>query len=355
MRLRSTLVFFVLAIVLVALGNVVRAHLYEVVPGREGEWPFLEYGMVLQYLVDYGDIGFVRRTLVGTLVPGDPALGVTTAVLVAATAPPVLAAAVMAPLLARLADRGLAIALAVSPALFWQLGYDLGRFDTINLLIALGILLSPWRWALMAAPVMLLVHEAVAVILMPVLFALHWQRFGAGAPMVVAGVAVLVVTAAVVGLSARPDETAVLAAYPVAEVDSARVFGRSLSDNLALTWRHLTDGRPARQFWMLAPPALYVAALVVVAARMLRAESGARVALAAALSPLLLAPLGTDYARWLALAGANVILVALVSGGASSPRAPRAAVAALMAAAVLGPMGILFGFPAAQFWRPELF
>jgi len=354
-RHHPTVVFFLLALGLIAAGNVVRAALGNPVPGREGEWPFLEHWLLLQYLVDYGDLGFVRRGLIGTLLPGDPALGATPVVLAAAMAPAVMAAAAIAPLLARLEDRALAFAFAVSPALFWQMGFDFGRFDTLNLLIALGIALCPWRWALVAAPVTLLIHEAAAVVLMPVLFALHWQRFGPGAPMVVAGMAVLAVIAAVVHLSARPDETAVLAAYPVAEVDSARVFGRSLSDNLALTWRHLTDGRPARQFWMLGPPALYVAALVVVVARMLRARRGAWVALAAALSPLLLAPLGTDYARWLALAGANVILVALVVGGASSPRAPRAAVAALVAAAALGPMGILFGFPAAQFWRPELF
>lgn len=354
MRLRSTLVFFVLAIVLVAAGNVVRAHLYEVVPGREGQWPFLEYGMVLQYLVDYGDIGFVRRTLIGTLVPGDPALGVTPAVLAAATAPAVLAAAVMAPLLARLADRGLAIALAVSPALFWQLGYDLGRFDTINLLIALGILLSPWRWALMAAPVMLLVHEAVAVILMPVLFALHWQRFGLGAPMVAAGVAVLATTAALVGLSTRPDEAVVRAAYPAAKAESAWVYAAGVEDNLMLAWRHVTEHRSARQFWMLVPPALYVTALVVVVARMLRGVTGAWLPLAAALSPLLLPLLGADYARWIALAASNVILVALLLGRETPARLPRAALVVLVAAGAAGPIGILFGFPAWQFLPERL-
>ena len=81
MRLRATLFFFLLAMVLIAAGNLVRAALGNPVPGRAGEWPFREHWLLLQYLVDYGDIGFVRRGLIGTLLPGDPALGATPVVL----------------------------------------------------------------------------------------------------------------------------------------------------------------------------------------------------------------------------------------------------------------------------------
>jgi hypothetical protein len=348
-RLRRTVVFFVLALVLIAAGNAVRAQFESPAPGSGAGWPFLGHWMLLQYLVDYADLGFVRRGLVGTLLPFDPALGATPALLAAATAPAVCLAGVIAPLLARLQDQGLALAFAVSPALFWQMGYDLGRFDILNLLLALVIALSPWRWALMAAPVTLFIHEAAAAIVMPVLFALHWQRFGLGAPLVAAGVAALVTTAALVELSARPGEATVLAAYPIAEPDSARVFARSVADNLALAWRHVTEQRSARQFWMLVPPALYVAALLVVVARMLRGARRAWVPLTAALSPLVLPLVGADYARWIALAGANIIVVALLLGRERSARLPRTALAVLVAAGALGPIGIIFGFPAPQF------
>jgi hypothetical protein len=354
LRLRATIVFFLLALILIAAGNVVRAPLGTPIPGREGEWPFVGYWLLLPYLVDYGDFGFVRRALVGTLLPGDPALGATPLVLVAATAPAVLLAAAMAPRLARLEDRALAFALAVSPALFWQMGYDLGRFDTLNLLIAFAIALSPWRWALMAAPVTLLIHEAAAAIFMPVLFALHWRRFGLNAATVAAGAGVIAVTAALVGFSARPTVEAVRAAHPVAMAESAWIFTTGVDDNVTLAWRHLTEQRPARQFWMLAPPALYLAVLVVVVAQMLQGVRAAWVPLAAALSPLLLPLVGKDYARWIALAGANVILVALVVAPATAVRPPRAALVALAVAGAFGPLGVLVGFPAVQFLLPRL-
>jgi hypothetical protein len=343
-----TLVFFLVAIGLIAAGNVVRAQFGGDIPGREGAWPFLGHWKLLQYLVDYRDLGFVQRGLVGTLVPGDPALGATVAVLAAATAPAVLLAAAMAPLLARLEDRTLAVAFAVSPALFWQTGYDFGRFDTVNLLLALVIALSPWRWALLAAPVMLLIHEAAAVIVVPVLFALHWRRFGLDAALVVAGLGVLSVTAALLGLAAQPDEAVIRAAYPMAKADTAWIYSAGVKDHLSHAWRHLIEQRSARQFWMLVPPALYVAALGFTVARALRGVRGAWLALAAALTPLLLSLVATDLARWIALAGTNVILVALVIGRETPVRAPRAAGAALAAAGVLGPMGILVGLPAVQ-------
>jgi hypothetical protein len=349
------LAYFLLATSLIAAGNAVRAQFGGAIPGREGEWPYIDHWMLLQYLVDYGDVGFVRRGLVGTLLPGDPALGATALVLAAATLPAVLVAAVMAPRLARLEDRTLAFAFAVSPALFWQMGFDLGRFDALNMLVVLGIVLCPWRWALMAAPVMLLIHEAAAAIFLPVLFALHWQRFGLGAPMMVAGTAVLGVTAALIGLSARPDAAMIAALYPTAMADPW-VISSSIEDNLSLAWRHFAEERSARQFWMLGPPLLYVAALVFVGARMLQQASGAWVVLAAALSPLLLPLVAVDYARWIALAGANVILVALLIGRQKPVvRPPRAAVVVLAAAGAFGPMGILFGFPGAQFFLGRLF
>jgi len=189
---------------------------------------------------------------------------------------------------------------------------------------------------------------------MPVLFALHWQRFGLGAPMVAAGVAVLATTAALVGLSTRPDEAAVRAAYPAAKAESVWVYAAGIRDNLTLAWRHVTEHRSARQFWLLVPPALYLAALVCVVARRLRGVTGAWVPLAAALSPLLLPLLGADYARWIALAGSNVILVALLLARERPARLSTAAVAALVAAGALGPIGILFGFPAWQFLPERL-
>jgi hypothetical protein len=353
-RLQSTLFFFLLAVALMAAGNVLRAQIGGAIPGRVGDWPFIFHGMLLQYLIDYGEFGFVRRGLVGTLVPGDPALGATPAVLAAATAPAVLVAAVTAPLLARLADRGLAFALAVSPALFWQLGYDLGRLDALNLLIALGIALCSWRWALAAAPLMLLIHEAAAAIFVPVLFALHWRRFGLDAALVAAGIGVLAVTAALVALAARPDPEALRAAYPAGAPWSGGVFATSIAGSIEGAWRHLTEQRSAQQFWMLAPPALYLAALVFTVARALRPVAGAWFALAAALTPLLLSLVATDLARWIALAGTNAILVALVIARETPVRAPRTAVTALAVAGVLGPVGILSGFPAVQFLLARL-
>jgi hypothetical protein len=343
-----------LAVVLIAAGNVVRAQFGGAIPGREGAWPYLFHGMLLPYLVDYGDVGFIRRGLVGTLLPGDPALGATLPVLVAATLPPLLVALVLSVRLARLEDRLLAFAFGVSPALFWHMGFDFGRFDALNLLIVLAIALCPWRWALLAAPVTLLIHEAAAAIFLPVLFALHGQRFGFGAPLLVAGLAVLGVMAALIGLAARPGVETLAALYPLAMPDPWAISS-SIADNLGLAWRHFAEERTARQFWMLGPPALYVAMLLVVVAWTLRHVRGAWLPLAAALSPLLLPLVAADYARWLALAGTNIILVALVIRPDAPARAPRVAVLALAAAGVFGPMGILYGFPGAQFYLGRLF
>lgn len=354
LRVWTPLVYFCVAVVLIAAGNVVRAQFGGAIPGREEAWPYLYHGMLLPFLVDYGDVGFVRRGLVGTLVPGDPALGATLPVLVAATLPPLLVAAGLSLRLARLEDRALAFAFAVSPALFWHMGFDLGRFDALNLLIVLAIVLCPWRWALLAAPLTLPIHEAAAVIFLPVLFALHWQRFGLGTPLVVAGVAVLFMMAALIGLSATPSPATIAALYPLAMPDPW-VISSSIEDNLGLAWRHFSAERTAWQFWMLGPPALYVAVLFVVVARVVQPVPGAWLPLAAALSPLLMPLVAVDYARWLALAGTNAILVALVVAPAMPDRAPRAVVAALVVAGAFGPMGILYGFPAAQWYLGRLF
>ena len=156
------------SLLLMSLGNLIRGD----TTGRG----WIEH----QYFFNYQDLGFVKRGVIGsalkTLVdsPGECALVVS----FFATAL-VLALAYWGYFLRNtqgMADRprlGLAILFLLSPATFFHLGYDLGRFDLHGLVISLLVIVAArsgyFFFGSLLCALAILIHEAFFFMFFPIL------------------------------------------------------------------------------------------------------------------------------------------------------------------------------------------
>ncbi|MEM8740755.1 MAG: hypothetical protein AAGE13_04590 [Pseudomonadota bacterium] len=345
---REALRLFLLGLALAGVGNLAATLYFDPVPGLERAIPFMDHWKLFQFQTSYADLGFVRRGLVGSALGLAPdAAPVWLPGLAALPALALIAA--MAAMLSRLTQPGLAIALLVSPGLCLNIGFDLGRFDHINILLMLAAIARP-GWSLsILAPLMLLIHEAALLAQLPLLFALHLRRTGADTAFWAAGAAVLATLAALMLLGARHSPEALLAQYPLASPDSLRVVTRGLAANIAEVADYAVN-RMARDLQIaFVLPAGYLALLVSVYLRM-AGPAWPNWALAAmALAPLGLSIVGLDFARWFALAAINLIILTCLAARGAQRATPGWQVAALGLFALPGPLGLVYPYPLGLF------
>lgn len=328
--------------------------------------------LATHWLFTYGD-GLVRRGLVGTLVAPLAGTPVTLELLtVLGLVPLVLVAAGLVKLVVDAlrvdpspATWALAAALLVTPAGLRFLAFELGRFDTINLVLVLGVLallprLGVWAGAGLVAGVGALgvaVHESFLFVHLPLLLAaavtLWWRDAGTGrrsptwrdgVPVVAAVLPALAVMAWVstAPYLTEPEVASTLAALSrdatfLPDEDSLRIHARALPEVLAYTYGGLAGAGPVRVLLLFTTIVLACVPAAVIAGRALRVRAAAlgaatldrvggsaRVLTLGALGPLLMVPIAIDWGRWAALAAINLAVAALWAtrvAGAPSPRA----------------------------------
>jgi hypothetical protein len=259
-------------------------------------------------------------------------------------------AALFALLLAHPRCRPVRWLVVVSPALFLQTGSDLGRFDFINDVITLLILVSGRR-AILAAPVMILIHEGAAAIQMPILFALHLILHGRAWEQVAAAALTLAALAAV-ALFGRPDPALDIATlYPHVAAEQYAHIAYSLGESFAYVRRVMVEHLNLSLLRNFAVLLAYAGLALAVTLRLLPKED--RRWLGAALlafAPLALSLVAIDWARWIALAVTNlwiVLIVALIA--APRPAEPGPGTERMIRIgclfALLGPMGASYPLP----------
>ncbi len=338
-----SIVFLLAGLALLALGNYHMSTLGTPPPGSAPAFPYLDHWKLAQYHFNYADFGFIKRAFLGTFYNFDPIAAATPALVLAATIPALALAATLAILLSRLENRTLAVALLLSPAVFLNIGLDLGRFDQINYLILLAVTLSPMRWMILFLPLTILIHEAALFIHVPLAVTLHVQRHGITPAVVAASALTIATTAAVLFLSVKPDMAALEATYMTAAEDSLPVLNSDLIENMKLAyWR--MRGLELVPFVLIGLAALHILLLIRIAARYVGLNLLGVLLILAALAPLALSVIGLDFPRWCALASINLILVILLARQRPQPLAPAWSYA-VAAFAILGPMGIFIPFP----------
>jgi hypothetical protein len=340
-------------IVIFALGNLA----LEIKSAPEGlGWlsffrPHLGEWLTPQYLVSYDVLGFTKRALVGTVVgllseQRDPlALALIAAV-------PTVALVVVFAL--RLADRThpvLAVVALVSPAAFMQIGFDLGRFDHLVYLLFILILALEAAFLILLAPLTLFVHEAVLIIHLPLLAAVHLARHGADRFFAIFVVATAVIFLVLFMQPTRVSIDELLALYPSAAEPALAVYTRSFWSNIPILVEYVltrTDGDVVG----MAIATVYLACTIALVRPLVGQSRAGRLTLLACLSPLLLSLIGIDWPRWIALSSFNLFLLATTELARSERPVGRfrtlVVVPYMMGISVLGPLGTDQPFP---FWR----
>jgi hypothetical protein len=365
-----------------ALGALAAVAALSATPGAVREW------LATHWLFTYRE-GLGRRAVVGSVL--DAARGGSPPSLALITVLSLVALAGLAALLVALAVRALradprpgtllVVAwLFASPATLRFVAQDLGRFDTINLAIVVGVLLLLPRCSRAVALALVAVacatgvavHEAFLVLHVPLLLVVTavvvapvggdtgrttfgverrtWVAVAAtGFPAVAtylwvqlgAGIDAAAVPGVLAELRARTD-------FHVSE-DSLLVQARGLGEVQAYTTGGLAGAGPAQVAALFATILVACLPVLVIVGRRLWRSSGERVPaalrdgrlgrsgrlgppqllLVAGLSPLLLQPLAIDWGRWWALAAMNVTLAALwwaAHGAGGDPPTPDASI-----------------------------
>lgn len=337
------------AIVLVLAGHLYLSTATGMAPPYVSPWKLDQYGL------SYQDLGLARRALPGsvlTLFAGDAA---AEAILPTMLATAAVLGAVLALLCWRLADPFLTFAVLVSPATFLQIGFELGRFDQLNLILLLTIVFVRSRHAILLAPVMVLIHEGSVVQFLPLAFYCNWVVHGANRLLLVsAGLAVAVLLLLLAGT--EHDPAVLRALYPHANPESIAVLTRTLGENIAFVAAQFSATEAILYVGLVAALFLHGLMLVIVrgyAGHLPRAGIG----LLAASAPLALGIVGIDMARWIALAVFNLFVLALFARKHGAPTPPLASSVPLhlllVVYALPGPLGIVFAYEGAlQAWWP---
>lgn len=292
------------------------------------------FGRVWQYFVSWGELGFVRRGLVGTLltatganrlIADEYALSyvVYAASLVGLYAL-VFAITARAPRLR--GDRWLAMIVFWSPATFTHLAYSTGNLD-LTLVFVFGVALFAWRGALGVSALTIagiLVHESF-MFLVPLLLLVNWLRTEQGPArtrvLIVSGVSAVVALAVVVAYGRLRMGRSAFELLMAAHLPAAAFNHPLWSGYLEVAGPGVQN--PTEWLRSLADHALYAAiptayALLVatIAATGLKAKLIMRVLVFAAITfPLAAIFVASDYYRWTSLSalGGIFAIVALVS------------------------------------------
>ncbi|MEM8793882.1 MAG: hypothetical protein AAGE80_19890 [Pseudomonadota bacterium] len=300
-------------VVLFGLLASILANMYQVAFAPiDNSFPFIPRYLLFQFLFSYQDLGFTRRSLIGTFLdfPNDTGFAWQIYIWCAAQYGALLVA--MAYWLNRYRDPGLAWIVILSPATFLQLGFDYGRLDALLILVTGLCLMSSNRWTIAALPVMVMIHEGSIVMFGPLLVVSHFFRHGM-TPALLGSVAASLILILWFAQNAQVLDRPIYELYTFLP-DATEVLRLSFAENRSRVIAHYRDT------WelMVQVPfflALHLIALVYVVAVLLyaarRLQPGVRrvVLLAACCAPLLLTPLGADIGRWGAMTIFNLFLL----------------------------------------------
>lgn len=327
-----TNLFLCAALTLAALGN-----LWRMQAGPQfvtQTWPVaFDLYKLFEYQLSYADLGFVRRGLLGTLYNFNPAAPAGPGVMAAAVWPYLLFLAVWAALLARMRDRRVALVLLLSPALFVQAGFDLGRFDQINHVIFALTVLVPHPGAVLVLPGAVLIHEAALVIVVPLALALHVRRWGATGWALAAGGLCLLACLCVFAFSAQLAPEVLQQQYPFANEHAVKILSRDLMANIQNTYARAVLYMSPADWAAMAAIAAYLLALAGAATRVIPLWI-----VLVCLSPIALSLVGVDFPRWFALAATNLAFA--LAALPHRRRLHAAWLGPLWAGVLLGPMGV---------------
>lgn len=323
--------------------------------GKDAEaFPFLDPYLLHQYLYRYGDLGFERRALIGTLLDLPRDSGVVWQVYAVAGGLVLAAGALAALRLDLRREPFLAALLLLSPATFLQWGSDFGRFDGLLLLGSGLVLAARHPAALLGLPVLVLIHEGAAAISAPLLAAAHIARFGPDR-WLVASVGLTAAAMLAFALGTPQDPSRLRALYPLAE-QGPEILARPLlgapgemAGRVSHWFARMTEAPPVIALFVLVGG--YLLFLLRVAAGRMGPGAWRGLILLCAFGPLALAPVTLDTMRWVALSAGNLLLLALLPPvrAVRPPRRPSAFDWAVVAGfAVLGPFGIGWPFPVAR-------
>lgn len=347
--MRTWFHFFALAVLLTALGNVLFVTLY----GSFAAFPQIGPWHTSHFMFSYQDLGFVKRGLIGTLLDIDNDAKSPAAVVLFSSATALAFAALVAAAALRAPCDTARAFILLSPAVFLQAGYDLGRFDTVNYVVALLILLSGRRWAVLLAPLTILVHEAAVVSLLPLIVSVHVLRFGIRWELVLCCTVFVIVLAATLLFGRYEGSVSLAEIYPNQDPTAFEVLTRGIRDNIAFTLKEFTlvdEMFWDKVFWMMLSMILLHYACILLHIGLAYGRTRLLFAVAASLPPLCLIILGTDWARWVALCTVNALLFHLFTrdsapAGAASERRllernRPMVLAVAIASAFIGPMGV---------------
>jgi hypothetical protein len=353
---RAGVRFFALAVLLIALGNVLFVELY----GSLAVFPVVGSWHTVHFMFSYQDLGFVKRGLVGTLLDIDNDASSPAAVVLFASATALAFAALVTVAALRAPCDTARTFILLSPAVFLQAGYDFGRLDTVNHVLMLLIFLSGSRWAVLFAPLTILVHEAALFSVLPLVVSVHVLRFGIRWELVLC-CAVSLMVLAVTLLFGRYEGSIPLAEiYPNQDPTAFEVLTYGIQDNIALTLEEFTHVDEV--FWAMFAAILFHYACILLHIGLAYGRTRLFFAVGASLPPLCLMIIGTDWTRWVALCTVNVLLFHLFTRDSASTGAARErrlletnrtlVLAVAVISALSGPMGVTTPPVLTQFvWR----
>lgn len=329
-------------------------------------WAFTDlgvrsFGRVWMLYVSWSDVGFVRRSLLGTVLTesrlnrltGDEYLFAHVFWAAMLTVCVVLLAVAILQREPVRRDGWLVAAILLSPAFLSHLAYATGTLDlplvVLFLLCALYVR-NPVGVAALAG-LGILVHE-LFLFMVPAIVVIQVLRLDnpqqvRRAVAIVGGTAAAVALAVVIAGSLnvpQADYEAVMASrmpsafgdHPLwsGHFELSSSFGdnqfyvRWLSDEIATSW------------WWAVVPCLYLLALFWVIGRFTTGPAFQRLLMiAACAAPLLASFAARDFYRWLSMAAIASIVLLVALAGLGRTRIPRFALVALTAFALLGPVG----------------
>jgi hypothetical protein len=302
-------------------------------------------------MFSYQDLGFVKRGLVGTLLNIDNDATFPVAAVLFGTATALAFAALVATAALRVPCDTARVFILLSPAVFLQAGYDLGRFDTVNHVVTLFILLSGRRWAVLFAPLTILVHEAALVSVLPLIVSVHVLRFGIRWELVLCCAVSVMVLAATLFFGRYEDSVPLIEIYPNQDPTALQVLTNGIWDDIAITLEEFKRiNGESKVFWAMFAAILLYYTCILLHIGFNFGRTRLFFAVAASLPPFCLMVLGTDWARWVALCTVNALLFHLFTRDSAPTGAARERqlleknrsiiLAVAIVSALSGPMGV---------------
>jgi hypothetical protein len=254
--------------------------------------------------------------------------------------------------------------IAVSPALFSHIGYDLGRFDQLNLLLAITAIVLVTRNSILAAGMLsiagILIHEAFAVIYLPMIAAitiLNTTKEGvARIALLAAFLSVVVLLVFAFGgsesLSLEQRNETMRQIVPDYDPRSVVMLYDHLGQSISTSVTKLSD---PITLLLLMPAFLYLLLLSCLYFTQWRETTTwqEKLILLSAFSPLLLFIAGVDYQRWIALTIQNMFLTFAFIANRSGPQLledtlSKPILVLSLGFSLLGPLAVTGVFPLAR-------